>query len=199
MTNPSSQNPDAPPPCACGCGFVVPRRKDDRGWRKFANTRCLNRAHERNRPKRESEHVRNRVPKSNNPAITDLIYEIAKIESIDARRLESLIQTELGAEPKGAVPDNINNEYFIKGIERVMARILESVSGIDINRADLKSKTVGFKVLAEMRQLLKGEPTQIRSHVENKQLGDILEAVMLERKARGMPEMIEGDYKVEAG
>ena len=199
MTKPAPHNPDTAPKCLCGCGWLVARCKNGRGGRKYASGRCASRAHERNRPKRESETVRNVVPKSDNPRISDLIYQIAKIEGIDGRRLESLIQTELDDEPEGDVPENVTNEYLIKRIEQVQARILVAVNALDIKRADLKGKMVAFKSLTEMRQLLKGEPTQIRSHVENKQLSVVLEAVMLERQARGMPLTIEGDYKVEAG
>lgn len=73
-------------------------------------------------------------------------------------------------------------------------RVLESIDFEDIETATLRDKAMAASLMLEKRQLLMGEPTQILSVTERKQLDVLVGIVMQEAQRRGLEVDASGDH-----
>jgi len=85
----------------------------------------------------------------------------------------------------------ITTDSLVKNIESKLPILLDAIDTDKVGNATLRDIAVAFGVLAEKRQLLKGEPTQILSYEERKNLNDLLPAIYKEAKRRDMPIDVE--------
>lgn len=95
-------------------------------------------------------------------------------------RLESRYQ------PVGEAVERVTTASLTKLIEEKLPLLLNAIDQKKVDDATLRDIAVAFGVLAEKRQLLKGEPTQILTYEERSNINDLLPAVLKEAKRRGM-------------
>lgn len=184
------------PLCAV-CGKDAIPTKDGRRWRRFCGDECMYQAFlKRKNDARRGTSVRKVMNKTVAPETVDRIGVVAKMEGVDKSVLLEAIETEkLGGEV--SIPEKIDNEYLIAGAENSAARVLASISREDILKANLQQKGAFIARAIEIRQLLKGEPTSIRSYGETKSMRELLVAAVREAEIRGIT--IEGDFQVDDG
>lgn len=70
-------------------------------------------------------------------------------------------------------------------IDEKIAMSLEYMDEVQFATAGLKDNAIAFSILVEKRQLLRGEPTQIFSVEERKNLNDLIPDLLREAKRRG--------------
>lgn len=74
--------------------------------------------------------------------------------------------------------------------------ILSSIDELDLAEASLKDKAIAAGIMLEKRALLRGEPTQILSYEERKNLTELMPALMQEMERRGMTvELTPAEYE----
>lgn len=83
-------------------------------------------------------------------------------------------------------------ETLIESIERKLPMLLDGIDKSKVEKSTLRDIAVAFGVLAEKRQLLKGEPTQILTYEERENLNDLAPQIIKEMERRGM--VIEAEY-----
>lgn len=88
--------------------------------------------------------------------------------------------------PVGIELGRIRTQQFQEGIDGYANWILNSVDECDLLKASLKDKISAFCMLIDRRQLLSGEPTQILSINERKEINDLMPLLMMEAKRRGV-------------
>lgn len=96
------------------------------------------------------------------------------------RRLETKYQPvkkELGA---------IKTPQLLSLIEEKIGMALEHMDDVTFANAELRDLAVTFGILAEKRQLLRGEPTQILSVNERTHMNELLPLIVKEASRRGM-------------
>lgn len=71
-------------------------------------------------------------------------------------------------------------------MEEKLPMLLDGITQEKINDSALREIAVAFGVIAEKRQLYKGEPTQILTHGERSNINDLIPAIMKEAERRGM-------------
>lgn len=82
---------------------------------------------------------------------------------------------------------------LLEKIESKLPMLLDGITQEKVTDSALREIAVAFGVLAEKRQLLKGEPTQILSHAERQNLNELLPSLVHEAKRRGIT--IDVDYE----
>lgn len=65
-------------------------------------------------------------------------------------------------------------------------RILDGITQEDIDKAGLRDKAVAAAIMIEKKQLLSGEPTHLIGVQDRRELGDLMKAMLLEAKRRGL-------------
>ena len=95
------------------------------------------------------------------------------------------------------VPARVTNEYLVDKIEQVAARVLASIDDYDITTADLKAKTTAVRGFVDMRQLLRGEPTEIRSYADRSKMVRQFELLVREAERRGLTLTLPADEYTE--
>jgi len=88
--------------------------------------------------------------------------------------------------PVGIELGRIRTEQFAEGIDGYANWILNSVDECDLLKASLKDKISAFCMLIDRRQLLSGEPTQILSINERKDINDLMPLLVAEATRRGL-------------
>lgn len=127
------------------------------------------------------------------PILKDRITEIAHEIGVDRRHLSKYIKRQRMKTPPAAIPQVLDNRYFVEQTELTMARLVSSVDMVDIQEAGLKDKIGAFRGLTEVRQLLKGEPTAIHSYTKIKKLAEIGQLLHAELERR--PKVIDAEFE----
>jgi len=102
------------------------------------------------------------------------------------RRLEGKFQ------PVVEEARRVTSDFLVKKIEDKLPILLDAIDRDKVDKSTLRDIAVAFGVLAEKRQLLKGEPTQILTYEERKNLNSLGPALFRELKRRDM--VIDVDY-----
>lgn len=84
------------------------------------------------------------------------------------------------------VPDKLDTEYFKGQVDKKLARLLLFIDDIVMAQANLKDLTGAFSSLTMIRQLLRGEPTQIISYEQRMKLDEVGRRVIAEMGRRGV-------------
>jgi len=84
------------------------------------------------------------------------------------------------------LPIPTNPQEMAEVCEETAAHILVSMNRESIQGATLAQKARAFNDLIHNSRLLKGEATQIISHEDRRQLKDLIPAMLLEAKRRGI-------------
>lgn len=80
----------------------------------------------------------------------------------------------------------VTSASLIEQIEEKLPILLDAITVKKVNESALREIAVAFGVLAEKRQLLKGEPTQIMTYGERDNINNLLPFLVDEAKRRGM-------------
>lgn len=80
----------------------------------------------------------------------------------------------------------MTTDSLIKQIESKLPMLLDGITKKKVDDAPIREIAVAFGVLAEKRQLLKGEPTQILTYEERSNLNKVAPAIIKEMERRGM-------------
>ena len=88
--------------------------------------------------------------------------------------------------PMTPLPTNV--EEMAAVCEEKAARILVSMGNVSIKGATLSQKSRAISDLIVNSRLLRGEATQIITHEDRRKLKDLIPAILLEAKRRGMLE-----------
>jgi len=110
----------------------------------------------------------------------------ARAYGIAPRSLRKVVERMAGRGEAPEVPVQITNEYLVERIEQVAVRVLASIDNYDITTADLKGKTTAVRGFVELRQLLKGEPTEIHSFSDRAKMIRTFEIATREMQRRGL-------------
>lgn len=102
------------------------------------------------------------------------------------KRLETKYQ------PVTEAVTQVTNQSLLKQIDSKLPMLLDGITKEKVKDAQLREIAVAFGVLAEKRQLLRGEPTQILSHEERQNLDKLGPAILKEIKRRGM--VVDTDF-----
>lgn len=186
MTRTPKSSDQAPECARPDCGELVQRSKSGDGWWKWCSDRC------RMRVGQQKSRARNQVAVRQESKLDPEAVGMAQIElgaedlGVDWKVLGRIVQRlrENGEIP--AVPEVITSEYIAEILEQKAVRIALSIDDLDVLRSDLKSKVSAISGLLDKRQLLRGEPTQIRSYAERRDMHDSLKALLVEAQKRGM-------------
>ena len=183
------------PLCQCGCGELVERRKNGNGWRTYATPSCKARAF-RNR---NAEKVYNNLnmPVVEGQAALAAVETVSKSYGISRRTLQKTVDRLAGRAEVPEVPDRVTNEYLVKELERLAARIVASIDDYDITTAPLEKKTTALRTSVELRQLLKGEPTEIRGYGDRSRMLKGFEVLVREAERRGLTLTLPADEYTE--
>lgn len=84
-------------------------------------------------------------------------------------------------------------ESLIKQIEQKLPMLLDGITQDKVNNSALREIAVAFGVLAEKRQLLRGEPTQILTYEERDNMNKLAPYLLKELERRGM--VVDVDYQ----
>ena len=173
------------PLCQCGCGEPVARRLNGNGWCTYATPSCKARAF---RQRNAGKVYQNR----NTPVVLGeealaAVETAARAYGIAPRLLRKVVERMAGRGEASEVPARVTNEYLVDKIEQVAARVLASIDNYDIATADLKGKTSAVRGFVELRQLLKGEPTEIRGYQDRSKMMANVELLLREAGRRGIP------------
>ena len=185
MATPSTASPpDQAPLCQCGCGELVERRKNGNGWCSYAMSSCKTRAF---RQRNAGKVYQNRnVPVVLGHAALAAVETAARAYGIAPRSLRKVVERMAGRGEAPEVPARVTNEYLVRMMEQVAARVLASIDDYDIATADLKGKTSAVRGFVELRQLLRGEPTEIRGYSDRSKVMANLELLLREAERRGL-------------
>jgi len=91
----------------------------------------------------------------------------------------------------------IKTNELVAKLEDRLSAALDYLSDAKLDMSTAKDLGIVIGILAEKRQLLNGEPTNIISVEDSRQLNEILPAVLAEAKRRGLDlnrGVIEGEY-----
>lgn len=102
------------------------------------------------------------------------------------RRLETRYQ------PVAEVVKRGTTKALLEQMEEKLPMLLDGITKTKIKDAQLREIAVAFGVIAEKRQLFKGEPTQILSQGERQNLDDLAPLMMKELHRRGM--VVDADF-----
>ena len=195
MAKASNFHQDEAPLCQCGCGEFVERRKNGNGWCTYAMSSCRTRAF-RNRNAEKVYRNRN-VPVAEGQAALAAIETVAKSYGINRGTLQKAVDrlSGRGEIPKG--PDRVTNDYLVKELEQLASRIVASIDDYDIITAPLEKKTTALRTSIELRQLLKGEPTEIRSYADRSRAMARFELLVREAERRGLTLTLPADEYTE--
>ena len=80
----------------------------------------------------------------------------------------------------------LSTNNMVSALNQKIAMVLEFIDPVVLAQASFRDLTVGLGILIEKRQLLSGEPTQILSLDERKNLRDMLPVLMKEAKRRSI-------------
>lgn len=91
----------------------------------------------------------------------------------------------------------VTTDTLLESLGNVAQKIIDSIDPLDIEEASLKDKTIAFGILVDKRQLLSGQPTQILSVEERRNLDQLLPALIAEAEKRGL--VTDAEFEVIDG
>lgn len=115
--------------------------------------------------------------------VADLAAKTGLREGV-IRGLKTALSTQLQA-PTAALR-RITNASLLDKIDDRLDRAVDGIDEMALARAPLRDKVYAADRLFNMRQLLKGEPTQIVSSDERKALNDLIPALIRSAQRRGV-------------
>lgn len=89
--------------------------------------------------------------------------------------------------------ERVTTTSLVALIEEKLPILLKAITQGKAERATVKDLAFAFSVLAEKRQLLKGEPTQIMTYEERKNINHLLPDVLKEAQRRGL--IVDATFK----
>lgn len=101
-----------------------------------------------------------------------------------ARELVKRLETRF--QPVLEEAKRVTTDSLVELIEEKLPLLLKSINQKKVDDATLRDIAVAFGVLAEKRQLLKGEPTQIMTYQERQNMNEIGPELLKEMERRGM-------------
>ena len=180
---------------ATDCENSVTQNDGRGGLKRYCSEVCRNRSSSsrlRARRRKEGMEAGSALMEAD-PVMRDRMTEIAREIGVDRRHFYKYVQRARMKTGVPALPEVLDNAYFVSEIERTMGQIVSSVDMVDIQESGLKDKVVAFRGLTEARQLLKGEPTAIHSYTKIKKLAEIGELLHAELERR--PKVIEAEFE----
>lgn len=84
------------------------------------------------------------------------------------------------------VPDVLDTKYFVSEADRVLALLFSKLDDHKLDTASPRDLISGVSVMTEKRNLLRGEPTQIITHEQRKELDKLTPLLLEEAVRRGL-------------
>lgn len=110
--------------------------------------------------------------------IKSLLGRVREIEPLDPKKLRRT--------------DNVS---IIAKIEHVIENLMDHMDSYAMGKASVRDLAVAFGIMVEKRQLLKGEPTQVISIEDRRELPAAVSALLIEARRRNIPiELSQTEY-----
>lgn len=126
------------------------------------------------------------VPVAEGQSLANAVETLATSFGIPRRKIRGFMDRLAGRGEIGEVPDRVTNDYLVEQFERLTAMCLASMGEFDFLNAPLDKKTAALRAFIELRQLLKGEPTEIRGYADRSKMMAQVDLLFREAKRRGL-------------